>query len=101
MATPDLIAARRKAASKLDDAYAGFIYDNGSDSWHNAYEYREDGYAIAEKAWLVPEEDGERENYVEAEIATCDDGSRYLIARAVEFRLAELACEPVKLGEAA
>lgn len=80
-------------AERLDDAYQSFAHDNaedyGSPDWHNAYEYREEGYAIAEQAALISDE-CEREDFTESEIAGCDRHAHYLIACAVAFRLSEL-----------
>lgn len=87
----------RKAADKLDNAYQDFAHQNGEDygqpDWHGAYEYREDGYAIAEAAFLLPVE--EREDHVENAVEGCDEHARYLIACAASFRLAELEAAPV------
>ena len=87
-ATETARAAFRKISDRLDDALEGYVYDNGSDSRHQADEYREEGYALAEAAFDMPEED--REDWIDGETFAFPANARYLIAWAASYRLAEL-----------
>lgn len=82
----------RQAADKLDDAYQAFARDNGdgfsSPDWQGAYDHREDGYALAEQAFELHSDD--RADFIEAGVECFEESSRYLIARAADYRLAEL-----------
>ena len=83
-----------KAFSKMEDAVEGYVFDNGSDSRHQANEYRDEGYALAEQAFGMPEED--REDWIDGETFAFPANARYLIAWAAEYRLLELVAEEAK-----
>lgn len=84
----------RKAADKVDDAYQSYAHDNGGDGegpdWHNAYEYREDGYFIGEQAFALPDDENAREYHIEAALNAYPETAQYLVAVAANYRLAEL-----------
>lgn len=85
----------RRLSENLDDAVQDFAHtwaeDYGQPDWHNAYEYREEGFCIAEEAFLLPEDD--REYFTEGQIKDCPESARYLVACAVAYRLAELEAD--------
>lgn len=80
----------RRLSEKLDDAFQAFASDNGdgfqSRDWQGAYEYREEGYAIAETAFDRPDRDA----FIEEAVEAFDENARYLVSCAVAFRLREL-----------
>lgn len=82
----------RKLSERLDDAFNAYATDNGdgfgSRDFQGAYEYREEGYALALEASLMPE--SVRDEHIEAEIDGFDENARYLIRCAADYRLAEL-----------
>lgn len=92
--------ARQAAASALDNAYDAFIRDMGDgsgDAFVAAYDYREEGYRIAEAAFALDADD--REFFIENEADDCaDDSAKGLIVAAADFRLAELEAEASRLA---
>ena len=83
----------RQRGDKLDAAYQSFAHewsDDGRPDWHNAYEYREEGYAIGEAASRIPDKESAREDFIEGEVEGCDEHAHHLIACAAYFRLAEI-----------
>lgn len=86
--------AFRKLSDRVDDAYQSYAHDNGGDGegpdWHNAYEYREEGYALGEEAFALPDDESAREDRIEAALKDFPESARYLIAVAADYRLAEL-----------
>jgi len=84
----------RKAWDKMEDAVEGYVFDNGSDSRHQANEYRDEGYVLAEAAFDMPEED--REDWLEGQFYAFPETARYLIAVSADYRLIELVAEDAK-----
>ena len=80
--------AFRKISDRLDDALEGYVYDNGSDSRHQANEYRDDGFSLAEEAFDLPAED--RDDFIDAQSYAFPESAQYLVAVAADYRLAEL-----------
>lgn len=85
----------RRLADKLDNAFQCFARDNGDGfydrDFQGAYEYREEGYALAEKAF--PLSGDLRDGFVEVSVEAFEERARYLVSCAVAFRLAELEAE--------
>lgn len=82
----------RKAADRLDNAYRVFADENGDGfgnlDWRGAYDYREDGYELGNRAYRLPV--NERSDFIENAVEAFDDNARYLVSCAAAFRLAEL-----------
>lgn len=81
--------------TKLDNALDQFAMENGDGfycrDWVGAYEYQDEGFALAERALAIAEED--RENWLEEQREAFPQSARYLIAVATDYRLAEMAEE--------
>lgn len=88
-----MATATRQAAIRLDNAYDCYAKDHGDGfnqpAWMEAYDLREEGYDLAEKAYTMPAD--LRDAWVEAETDKHPESARYLVSCAVDFRLAELA----------
>ena len=99
--TPDLDTARRQAALRLDEAFRSYVEGECyCEAWVFAYDHREEGYEIAEKVWRLPAH--RQDAALEEALDDCDGADAAdLIECAARFRLAELASEASKLGEAA
>lgn len=90
----------RQLGDRLDEAYCAFLDgERDGDAFVAAYDYREDGYELAEKAvWLSA--DG-RDAFLEAALDKADAGAtRDLIAAAFAFRVAELSAQPMERAAA-
>lgn len=87
-----------KAWDKMEDARRSYAEtwaeDYGSLDWANANEYRDEGYALAEQAFDMPEED--REDWLEGQFYAFPESARYLIAVSADYRLLELVAEDAK-----
>lgn len=70
---------------KMQDALADYASENDRLS---AYDYCDEGYAIAVGAFLLPSTD--RADYIDAAVSTHPESAQYLIACAADYRLAEL-----------
>lgn len=77
--------ALRAAADKLDDAFGAFFREN---DYLSAYDYREEGYELAEHVLSLPVDD--RADEIDNAVSTFPESARYLIACAAAYRLAEL-----------
>jgi hypothetical protein len=79
----------------LDNALHVYASENGDGfycrDWVGAYEYQDEGFAMAERALAIAEED--REWWLEEQREAFPQSARYLIAVATDYRLAELAEE--------
>jgi len=79
----------------LDEALREFAGENGDGfycrDWVGAYEYQDEGFAMAERALAIAEED--REDWLEEQREPFPQSARYLIAVASSYRLAEIAEE--------
>lgn len=86
--------------AKLENALTEFASENGDGfycrDWVGAYEYQDEGFAMAERAVSVPEED--REDWLEEQREAFPESARYLIAVATDYRLAEMAEEAKALA---
>lgn len=93
--------AYQAAADRLDAEYAAFIRDgeHTGDAVVAAYDYREDGFQIAEAAMRQAPRD--RDLFIENECDDHDESARDLISAAAAFRLEELAREAQPMREAA
>ena len=84
-----------KLSDDLDDARHDFASANGEDygkpDYANANEYRDEGFALGEEAFDLPEED--RADYIQTEVYRWPDHARFLVECAAEYRLFELARE--------
>lgn len=84
----------------LDNALHVYASENGDGfycrDWVGAYEYQDEGFAMAERAvaLAIPEEDLER--WVEEQCEAFDKSAHYLIAIAADYRFAEMAEEAKK-----
>ncbi len=88
----------RKLESQLDGALDAYVYNNGSKAWDQADEYRDDGFALAEKAFAQTEEDPQV--FIEDGANKAEEGSGYLVLCAAEYRLAELQYERANKADA-
>jgi hypothetical protein len=83
--------------AKLDNALTEYASENGdgfySRDWVGAYEYQDDGFALAERAvaLAIPGED--RDDWIEEQCEAFPQSARYLIAIAADYRFAEMAEE--------
>jgi hypothetical protein len=83
--------------AKLDNALTEYASENGdgfySRDWVGAYEYQDDGFAMAERAvaLVIPGED--RDDWIEEQCEAFPQSARYLIAIAADYRFAEMADE--------
>jgi len=81
--------------AQLDNALTEYASENGDGfycrDWVGAYEYQEEGFAMAERALAIAEDD--RESWLEGQRAAFPQSARYLIAVATDYRLADLADE--------
>jgi len=79
----------------LDEALREFAGENGDGfycrDWVGAYEYQDEGFAMAEQAFAMPEED--REDWLEEQREAFPQSARYLMAVASAYRLAEMVEE--------
>ena len=80
---------------QLDNALTEYASENGDGfycrDWVGAYEYQDEGFAMAEQAFAMPEED--RGDWLEEQREAFPQSARYLMAVASSYRLAELAEE--------
>jgi hypothetical protein len=80
---------------QLDNAMTEYASENGDGfycrDWVGAYEYQDEGFAMAERALAIAEDD--REDWLEEQRAAFPQSARYLIAVATDYRLADLADE--------
>lgn len=85
-------------AAKLDEAFRTFAHANGDGlskpDWIGAYDYREDGYAIAEEAYGLPADD--QADFIEDAVSEHPESAQMLVALAADFRLSELASVTVR-----
>lgn len=81
--------------TQLDNALTEYASENGDGfycrDWSGAYEYQDEGFAMAERALAIAEED--REWWLEEQREAFPESARYLIAVATDYRLAKLAEE--------
>ena len=81
--------------TQLDNALTEYASENGDGfycrDWVGAYEYQDEGFAMAEQAFAMPEED--REDWLEEQREAFPQSARYLMAVASSYRLAELVEE--------
>jgi hypothetical protein len=86
--------------TQLDNALDQYAMENGDGfrcrDWPGAYEYQDEGFAMAERAvaLAIPEEDLER--WIEEQCEAFDKSAHYLIAIAADYRFAEMAEEAKK-----
>jgi len=87
--------------AQLDNALTEYASENGDGfycrDWSGAYEYQDEGFAMAERVMAIPEED--REWWLEEQREAFPESARYLIAVATDYRLAELAEEAKTLAK--
>jgi hypothetical protein len=92
---------KRQLALRLDDAFTAFLDgERDGDAWVAAYDTREEGYELAEKAFGQ----ADRDAFIEAALDEVQiEAEAYLIGAACRFRLAELDEEArnAELGKAA
>ena len=80
----------RRRADRLDNAWACFLAgQTDGDAFVAAYDWREEGYALAEKAVLQ----ADPEAFIEGGVDGADQGARDLVAAAAWFRMGELVGE--------
>ena len=84
-----------KLSDDLDDARHDYAAAQGEDygrpDYSNANEYRDEGFALGEEAFDMPEED--RAEHIRTEVYRWPDHARYLVECAAEYRLFELVRE--------
>lgn len=85
-------------ADKLDNAFRDYAHSQGDGfskpDWIGAYDYREEGYAIAVEAFGLPADD--RADFIEYAVSEHPESAQYLVACAADFRMAELASVTVR-----
>jgi hypothetical protein len=83
--------------TQLDNALDQYAMENGDGfrcrDWPGAYEYQDEGFAIAERAVALAIAEEDLENWLEEQREAFPKSARYLIAVATDYRLAELAEE--------
>ena len=84
-----------KLSDDLDDARHQYAAAQGEDygkpDYANANEYRDEGFALGQDAFDLPEED--REDYIWTQVFAYPEHARYLVECAAEYRLFELVRE--------
>lgn len=84
-----------KLSDKLDDARHDFASAHGEDygrpDYANANAYRDEGFALAEEAFDLPEED--RDDYIQTQVNSWPRYAQYLVERAAEYNLLQLVWE--------
>lgn len=95
--------ALRKLSDDLDDARHDFASANGEDygkpDYSNANEYRDEGFALGQDAFDLPEED--REDYIWTQVFAYPDHARYLVECAAEYRLLQLVWDDARRADEA
>ena len=95
--------ALRKLSDDLDDARHDFASANredyGEPDYPNANEYRDDGFALGEEAFDLPEED--RADYIQTEVYRWPDHARFLVECAADYRLLQLVWDDAKRADEA
>ena len=85
------------AAHKLDNALTEYASENGDGfycrDWSGAYEYQDEGFAMAERAVALGIAEEDREDWLEEQREAFPQSARYLMAVATDYRLAEMAEE--------
>lgn len=85
------------AAYKLDNALTEYASENGDGfycrDWSGAYEYQDEGFAMAERAVALAIAEEDREDWLEEQREAFPQSARYLMAVAADYRLAEMAEE--------
>jgi len=83
--------------AQLDNALTEYASENGDGfycrDWSGAYEYQDEGFAMAERAVALAISEEDREDWLEEQREAFPESARYLIAVATDYRLAELAEE--------
>ena len=95
--------ALRKLSDDLDDARHDFASANGEDygkpDYANANEYRDEGFALGEEAFDMPEDD--RADYIQTEVHRWPDYARFLVECAADYRLLQLVWDEAKRADEA
>lgn len=83
--------------TQLDNALDQFAMENGDGfycrDWLGAYEYQDEGFAMAERAVALGVAEEDREDWLEEQREAFPKSARYLMAVASDYRLAEMAEE--------
>lgn len=83
--------------TQLDNALTEYASENGDGfycrDWLGAYEYQDEGFAMAERAVALGVAEEDREDWLEEQREAFPKSARYLMAVATDYRLAEMAEE--------
>jgi len=83
--------------TQLDNALTEYASENGDGfycrDWVGAYEYQDEGFAMAERAVALAVAEEDLEWWLEEQREAFPQSARYLMAVATDYRLAELADE--------